>query len=156
MSLLDRDDVPEPKSLASTRPVVSPRVTASRATPEPTTPPPTTSTCSSVLASASRAAARSAGPSRVVALAGSAAAACPFPACGPLPRTPGQARPSARRGTRRHHDFHPLELLEVGVTRRGHSPAQRAHQVHGPVRDGRGPVQDLLEGADRADLQAGT
>src|SRR5215472_19142273 len=142
MSLLGREEVPEPKSRASTRPVVSPLVTASRATPAPTTPPPTTSTCSSVLASASRAAARSAGPRRVVAIAGPVATACPFPAGEPLPRTPGQARPSARRGTRRHHDFHPLELLEVGVTRRGHCPAQRAHQVHGPVRDSGRAVQD--------------
>ncbi len=44
MSLLDRDEVPDAKSLASTSPTDSPRVAASRATPAPTTPPPTTST----------------------------------------------------------------------------------------------------------------
>ncbi len=66
MSLLDRDEVPEPKSRASTRPTDSPRVAASSATPEPTTPPPTTRTWCSVSASAARAAARSAGPSFAV------------------------------------------------------------------------------------------
>src|SRR5260221_14242273 len=63
MSLLDLDDVPEAKSLASTRPTDRPLVAASSATPAPTTPPPTTRTCSSVLAIAAMAAARSAGPS---------------------------------------------------------------------------------------------
>src|ERR1039457_3929660 len=71
MSLLDRDEVPEPKSLASTRPADRPRVAASSATPTPTppptTPPPTTSTCCSVLVSAVSAAARSSGPSFAVA-----------------------------------------------------------------------------------------
>src|SRR6266852_9697213 len=66
MSLLDRDDVPDPKSLASTRPADSPRVAASSATPAPTTPPPTTSTWCSVAASSASAAARSAGPSLTV------------------------------------------------------------------------------------------
>ncbi len=44
MSLLDREEVPEPKSLASTSPTDSPLVAASSATPAPTTPPPMTST----------------------------------------------------------------------------------------------------------------
>src|SRR5712691_10309508 len=63
MSLLDLDEVPEPKSLASTRPTDNPLVAASSATPAPTTPPPTTSTWCSVRASAASAAARSSGPS---------------------------------------------------------------------------------------------
>ena len=66
MSLLDRDEVPDPKSRASTRPTVRPRVTASSATPAPTTPPPTTSTCCSALASRASAALRCAGPSWVL------------------------------------------------------------------------------------------
>src|SRR4051812_5072014 len=48
MSLLDRLDVPDAQSRASTRPTVSPLVTASRAAPAPTTPPPTTRMSSSV------------------------------------------------------------------------------------------------------------
>src|SRR5690242_7729731 len=56
MSLLDRDEVPAPKSRASTRPTDSPRVAASSATPAPTTPPPTTSTWNSAPASAASAA----------------------------------------------------------------------------------------------------
>ena len=63
MSLLDRDDVPAPKSRASTRPTVSPRVAASSATPAPTTPPPTTSTWNSAPASVSSAAALESGSS---------------------------------------------------------------------------------------------
>ena len=55
MSLLDRDDVLEPKSRASTRPTDSPRVAASSATPAPTTPPPTTRTWCSVPVSAASA-----------------------------------------------------------------------------------------------------
>src|SRR5580693_8152804 len=135
MSLLDRDEVPEPKSLASTRPTVRPRVTASSATPAPTTPPPTTRTWCSVPASASSAAARSAGPSRLVALAGSCAAA-PFPAWWLVAadRAPAQTRPrSPRRGTGGHHDLHSLKFLQVGVAGGGHRAAQRAHQVHRPV-----------------------
>ncbi len=65
MSLLDRDEVPDPKSRASTSPTDRPRVAASSATPAPTTPPPTTSTWCSVRASAVRARSRSAGPSLV-------------------------------------------------------------------------------------------
>src|SRR6185437_2807278 len=65
MSLLDRDEVPDPKSRASTSPTDSPLVAASRATPAPTTPPPTTSTWCSMRAIAARARSRSAGPSRV-------------------------------------------------------------------------------------------
>ena len=38
MSLLDRLDVPDAQSRASTRPVDRPRVTASSAVPAPTTP----------------------------------------------------------------------------------------------------------------------
>src|SRR6266571_2698572 len=45
----------------------------------------------------------------------------------------------------------PLELLQVGVARRGHRAAERAHQVHRAVRDGRRAVQDLLQRADRPD-----
>src|SRR5580693_5854542 len=109
MSLLDRDEVPEPKSRASTSPTESPRVAASRATPAPTTPPPTTRTWCSVPASAVSAAARSAGPSLVVAVAGLPLPAWPLP--GAEDRPPGQTRMSARRGTLRHHDLHSLELL---------------------------------------------
>src|ERR1700722_18610730 len=115
MSLLDRDDVPEPKSLASTRPTLRPRVTASSA------------------------AARSAGPSLVVARAGLCGAPPPFPAWRLVAaRAPAQTRlRSARRGTGGHHDLHSLEFLEVGVARSGHRAAERAHQVHGSVGDGR-------------------
>jgi hypothetical protein len=63
MSLLDREDVPAPKSRASTRPTVRPRVAASSATPTPTTPPPTTSTWNSARASAASAAALESGSS---------------------------------------------------------------------------------------------
>ena len=66
MSLLDREDVPAPKSRASTRPTDSPRVAASSATPAPTTPPPTTSTWSSAPASAASAADLESGSSRAV------------------------------------------------------------------------------------------
>src|SRR5260370_10061593 len=113
MSLLDRDEVPELKSLASTRPTVSPRVTASRATPAPTTPPPITSTWCSVSASAVSAAVRSAGPSRVVAADGSVEPFCPLPLLPCQVRLPGQTRISARRGTGGHHNLDPLELLEI-------------------------------------------
>src|ERR671921_183293 len=67
MSLLERLEVPEAKSRASTRPTVRPRVAASRAAPEPTTPPPTTRMSSSapvdVAASASSARSRVSGES---------------------------------------------------------------------------------------------
>ena len=66
MSLLDRDDVPAAQSRPSNRATLSPRVTASRATPAPTTPPPITTTSSSSRGAASRAACRSAGPRRLV------------------------------------------------------------------------------------------
>src|SRR5260370_26128620 len=66
MSLLDRDEVQEPKSLASTKPTDRPRVAASSATPAPTTPPPTTKTCGSSRASAVSAVVRSSGPSLLV------------------------------------------------------------------------------------------
>src|SRR5690348_15101863 len=61
MSLLDRLEVPEAKSRASSRPTERPRVAASRAQPAPTTPPPTTSTSTSLSASAESAASRLAG-----------------------------------------------------------------------------------------------
>src|SRR5271155_5922881 len=48
-----------------------------------------------------------------------------------------------------------LDLLEAGVAGRGHRPAQRAHQVHRAVGNGRRAVQDLLQGADGADPDAG-
>src|SRR5688572_7244886 len=63
MSLLDRLEVPEAKSRASTSPTERPRVAASRAAPLPTTPPPTTSTSSSVELMASSAASRACGES---------------------------------------------------------------------------------------------
>src|SRR4051794_23755476 len=66
MSLLDRLDVPEAKSRASTRPTARPRVTASRAQPAPTTPPPMTRTSTSVPARAVRAASREPGESAVM------------------------------------------------------------------------------------------
>ncbi len=94
MSLLDREEVPEPKSLASTRPTDSPRVAASSATPAPTTPPPMTSTWCSVLVSSASAAARSSGPSLAVA---------PAPAItGRTLRQPG-ARPAGGRPARPLH-----------------------------------------------------
>ena len=46
MSLLDRLDVPDAQSCASTSPTDRPRVAASRAVPAPVMPPPTTSTSS--------------------------------------------------------------------------------------------------------------
>src|ERR671917_2654404 len=63
MSLLDRLEVPEAKSRASTSPTDRPRVAASRAAPLPTTPPPTTRTSSSVELIASSAASRACGES---------------------------------------------------------------------------------------------
>ena len=63
MSLLDRLDVPEAKSRASTSPTDSPRVAASSADPAPTTPPPMTRTSSSVSAIACSASSRAAGDS---------------------------------------------------------------------------------------------
>src|SRR5918998_5683860 len=63
MSLLDRLEVPEAKSRASTSPTDRPRVAASRAAPLPTTPPPTTRTSSSVELMASRASSRACGES---------------------------------------------------------------------------------------------
>src|SRR5688500_5670256 len=63
MSLLDRLEVPEAKSRASSRPTERPRVAASRAQPAPTTPPPTTSTSTWVPGSAESAATRPAGES---------------------------------------------------------------------------------------------
>ncbi|MEK8225812.1 hypothetical protein NKG05_06640 [Oerskovia sp. M15] len=48
--MLDRLDVPEAQSWASTIAVDSPRVTASRAIPAPVTPPPITRTSSSASA----------------------------------------------------------------------------------------------------------
>src|SRR4249920_2743955 len=67
MSLLDRDEVPDDQSRASTSAVSKPRVTASTAVPAPTTPPPMTSTSNSrpspIAASADP---RSVGPSRAV------------------------------------------------------------------------------------------
>src|SRR5215469_3710265 len=135
MSLLERDDVPEPKSLASTSPTVRPRVAASRATPAPTTPPPMTRTWNSPLASPSRAAARSAGPRRPDAVTGSPRALWFGATCVPADRAAGQIRPSARRGTGRHHHLYALEFLEIGVARRRHRPPERAHDVHGAVRD---------------------
>src|SRR5487761_1484995 len=79
MSLLDRDEVPEAKSLASSSPTDRPRVAASRATPAPTTPPPTTRTCCSRAARAASAAARSLLPSAAARLSGPSAVATPAP-----------------------------------------------------------------------------
>src|SRR5690242_15775950 len=61
MSLLDRLEVPEAQSRASTSPTVRPRVTASSAHPAPTTPPPTTSTSSSSRAISAKARVRDSG-----------------------------------------------------------------------------------------------
>lgn len=66
ISLLDRLDVPEAQSRASTRPVDRPRVAASSAVPAPTTPAPTTRMSSSRSAIPASASARSAGPSVAV------------------------------------------------------------------------------------------
>src|SRR5580693_7300314 len=180
MSLLDRDEVPEAKSLASTSPTDRPRVAASRATPAPTTPPPTTSTWCSWAASAASAAARSASPSAAARLSGLSAVATPAPgvAAAALPplltsRTvpasskrpdAGQRLRGPRRGITRcgrlaprpavrgDHHLDPLEFLQIRVAGGGHRPAQGAHQVHRAVRRGGRAVQDLLEGADRAHL----
>src|SRR5438046_778480 len=65
MSLLDLLEVPLAQSRASTRAVVSPRVTASSALPAPTTPPPPTSPPSSRSAIRAIAPARAAGDSAV-------------------------------------------------------------------------------------------
>src|ERR1700754_1088202 len=66
MSLLERLDVPEAKSRASTRPTDRPRGAAAGALPEPTTPPPTTSTSSSASASAASADSRYSGDKKVM------------------------------------------------------------------------------------------
>ena len=63
MSLLERLDVPEAKSRASTSPTDRPRVAASRAAPAPTTPPPMTRTSSSLAAIALSDSSRAAGDS---------------------------------------------------------------------------------------------
>src|SRR4249920_2755201 len=150
MSLLDRDEVPEPKSRASARPTVSPRVAASSATPAPTTPPPTTRTWCSVSASAASAAARSAGPS----LAVTPAPAITFRTYRPRPPVASAGAPRRPRAARLagcHHDLDPLEFLQVRVAGCRHRLAQRPHQVHRPVGHGGRAVHDLLQGADRAD-----
>jgi len=54
----------------------------------------------------------------------------------------------------REDDLDPLELLEVGVSGGGHRLAQRPDQVRRAVGDGGRTVEDLLERADAADLDA--
>src|SRR5215468_12020516 len=139
MSLLDRDEVPAPKSRASTRPTDSPRVAASSATPAPTTPPPTTSTWNSAPASAASAAD----------LASGSSLAAPAPPA-PTGRTLALTSASRLRAGCDHY-LHPLEFLEVRVTGGGHGAPERAHQVQHSVGDGGRAVQDLLQGADGAD-----
>src|SRR5579859_3115917 len=145
MSLLERDEVPAAKSLASTRPTESPRVAASRATPAPTTPPPTTSTWCSVPASAASA----------VDLAGALSLTAPA-ASAITGRTLASRRPwsfrwsATWRGTGRDHHFDSLELLEVGVPGDGHGPAERADEVQRPVGQRGRAAQDLLQRAYRA------
>src|SRR5690349_16769489 len=46
------------------------------------------------------------------------------------------------------HDLDPLELLDDGVARRRHRPAQGTDEVHGAVGDVGGAEEDLLERAD--------
>src|ERR1039457_5146058 len=152
ISLLDRDDVPEAKSLASTSPTDRPQVAASSATPAPTTPPPTTSTCSSEPAIAAIAEARSAGPSLTApnACVVTVQNATQAPAAGSSPGRCGRPACHDRRA-RGHRDLDPLELLQVRVPGGRHRPAERAHQVHRAVGYRRRAVQDLLESADRAD-----
>src|SRR5260370_30733932 len=96
MSLLDRDEVPEPKSLASTKPTDRPRVAASSATPAPTTPPPTTSTWTSLAASTPSAASRSSGPSLAVppVITSQKLPGSPHHSHAPGPREPKGAAPS--------------------------------------------------------------
>src|SRR5215212_3954543 len=72
MSLLERLDVPEAKSRASTSATLNPRVAASRAAPAPTTPPPTTTTSNCSLPSRFQACSRCLGPRKV----------CPLPGAG--------------------------------------------------------------------------
>src|SRR3954447_11615006 len=65
MSLLDRLDVPDAKSRASSSATDNPRLAASRAAPAPVTPPPITSTSTTSSATRARSARRRAGDSRV-------------------------------------------------------------------------------------------
>src|ERR1051326_7142099 len=150
MSLLDRDEVPAAKPLASTRPTESPRVAASRATPAPTTPPPTTSTWCSV-------------PARAASAADLAAAlSLTAPAASAITRRTLASRRSwsfrwsaTRRGTGRNHHFDSLELFEVGVSGDGHGPPERANEVQRAVGHRGRAAQDLLQRAHRAHLHPG-
>ena len=80
MSLLDRDDVPEPKSLASTRPTRQPA--GDRVQRDPGPDHSAADHQHLMLGAGQRLQRRGAfaGPSRVVALAGSCGAPPPFPA----------------------------------------------------------------------------
>src|SRR6266536_3155289 len=160
MSLLDRDEVPEPKSLASTRPVDSPRVAASSATPAPTIPPPTTSTSCSVAASLASASARSAGPSLTV---------VPPPAITvrtlPARAMPGAGRPESPRPRQGPHGQRRCALGVTTTSTRWNSLRSEYPEVamvrrSAPIRfiepsaTVDGPCR-ILDGADRADLQPG-
>src|SRR5690606_12771205 len=50
-------------------------------------------------------------------------------------------------------DLDPLEFLHIGVPGGSHGAAERAHEVHGAVAGGSRAAHDLLQGADRADLE---
>src|SRR6478609_5592488 len=64
-SLLDREEVPEAKSRASTSATFKPRVAASRAAPVPVAPPPMTTTSKTSFSRRERAARRCSGPRRL-------------------------------------------------------------------------------------------
>src|SRR4249919_1167229 len=70
------------------------------------------------------------------------------------PRTRGKSLFSSPRSG--DDDLDALELLELGVTGGRHRAAEGADQVHRPVGDAGGTEEDLLERADRADLDAFT
>src|SRR4051794_24310351 len=85
MSLLDRDDVPDAKSRASTSAVDRPRVAASRAEPAPVDPAPMTRTSKPSLAKRSSAASRCSGLSAPLTFR-RLLVVCDHPAASPLER----------------------------------------------------------------------
>src|SRR3954453_15395501 len=84
----------------------------------------------------------------------------PYRSSAPHPPGPGlgMQAPSvwmvttAPAGSSLNDDLDPLELLDLGVARGRHRPAAGADQVHGAVGDPRRAEEDLLERADRLEL----
>src|SRR5512133_3350745 len=114
----DRLEVPDAQSLASSRPTLKPRVTASRALPVPTMPPPTTRMSSSFDFRRSIAAARSSGPSFVDLVTELSCVICKLP-------SPSVVLASTLvHSVRRDNYLHPLKFLDSAVAGGGHRAAK--------------------------------